>query len=375
MIPFLDLKAINLRHAESFQQALNEVLKSGRFTLGSALEGFENEFASYCDAQHCIGVSDGLNALRLVLQAWGVGPGDEVIVPSNTFIATWLAVSQVGARPIPVEPRADTLNIDPDRIAGAITSRTRAIIPVHLYGQPADMAPIMALADKHGLKVLEDAAQSHGATYLGARTGSLGHAAAFSFYPSKNLGALGDGGAITTGDSNLASKLRELRNYGSPQKYVHTEIGLNARLDELQAAFLSVKLKRLDQDNAQRRVIAQIYLDGLKDSGLTLPHVIEGSVSSWHLFAVHCDARDELQASLTNSKIETLVHYPIPPHLQVAYLNLAWCAGDYPISEQSARQVLSLPIGPTMTSQQAKHVVRVVVEKMMAVIKKTRHVF
>ena len=374
MIPFLDLKAINLRHAESFQQALNAVLKSGRFTLGSVLEGFENEFASYCDAQHCIGVSDGLNALRLVLQAWGVGPGDEVIVPSNTFIATWLAVSQVGARPIPVEPRADTLNIDPDLIAGAITSKTRAIIPVHLYGQPADMAPIMALADKHGLKVLEDAAQSHGATYHGARTGSLGHAAAFSFYPSKNLGALGDGGAITTGDSNLASKLRELRNYGSPQKYVHTEIGLNARLDELQAAFLSVKLKCLDQDNAQRRLIAQIYLDGLKDSGLALPHVIEGAISSWHLFALQCDARDDLQASLIDSRIETLVHYPIPPHLQKAYLNLAWCAGDYPISEQSARQVLSLPIGPTMTSQEAKHVVRVVGEKMMA-IKKIRHVF
>ncbi len=286
------------------------------------------------------------------------------MVPSNTFIATWFAVSQLGALPVPVEPNPATLNIDPNRIEAAITDRTRAIIPVHLYGQPAEMAQILAIANKYGLPVLEDAAQSHGSTYQNRRTGGLGNAAAFSFYPSKNLGALGDGGAITTNDSELASKLRALRNYGSKQKYVHVEIGLNSRLDELQAAFLSIKLKRLDEDNAQRKAIAKIYLEGLAETGLTLPKFINEVDSSWHLFTVHHESRDELQNRLRSAGIETLIHYPIPPHLQIAYASRNWPSGGFPIAEYSAKNILSLPIGPTQTIDEANQIVHEVCKQL-----------
>ena len=272
-IPFLDLQGINLRHRADYREALERVLASGWLVLGPEVEAFEAEFAAYCGTKHCIGVGNGLDALHLVLRALGIGFGDEVIVPGNTFIATWLAVSYAGATPVPVEPLATTHGLDPDRIETAITPRTRAIIPVHLYGLPTDMDRINAIAARHGLAVIEDAAQAHGARYRGRRAGSLGKAAAFSFYPGKNLGALGDGGAITTNDDGLAVTLRRLRNYGSELKYRHELKGFNTRLDELQAAFLRIRLRALDDDNARRNAVAEQYLENLGDTPLRLPTV------------------------------------------------------------------------------------------------------
>lgn len=361
MIPFLDLKAINLRHREEFHACLERVLESGWLVLGRENEAFEAEFARYCGTEYCIGVANGLEALHLVLRAWNIGPGDEVIVPSNTYIATWLAVSETGATPIPVEPDAQTFNLDPAKVEAAITTRTRAILPVHLYGQTARMDVIMEIAGRRGIKVLEDAAQAHGAALYGRRAGALGDAAAFSFYPGKNLGALGDAGAVTTSDRTLAEKLRVLRNYGSRVKY-HNEVrGHNSRLDELQAAFLRAKLPSLDSDNARRNEIAAVYTSGLDDlDDLMLPEVAPGCDSVWHLYVVRHVRRDALQESLQRIGVGTLIHYPIPPHLQPAYMSLKLPAGTYPLSEAIHRECLSLPMGPTMTDEEASQVVEAV---------------
>lgn len=356
-VAFLDLKSPHIHLREELEAAFQRVLASGRFVLGTELEAFEAEFAAFCGVRHCIGVGNGLDALHLILKGYGLGPGDEVIVPSNTYIATWLAVSHCGATPVPVEPVESTYNIDPRRIEAAVTSRTRAIIAVHLYGQPADMDPILSIAGRHDLKIIEDAAQAHGARYKGRRTGGLGHAAGFSFYPGKNLGALGDGGAITTNDDDLARHLCLLRNYGSEVRYRHDMQGFNSRLDELQAAMLRIKLQHLDDWNSRRREIASAYLRGLAGSGLGLPEEAEWAESVWHLFAVRSVARKELQDALAAADIQTLIHYPIPPHLQPAYQALGLAEGDLPIAEAIHREILSLPMDPYLTDNDMNHVI------------------
>jgi dTDP-4-amino-4,6-dideoxygalactose transaminase len=351
-IPFLDLKSSQLALNAELGEAFDRVLASGRYILSDEVIGFEQEFAAYCDVQHCVSVANGLDALHLLLRAYGVGAGDEVIVPANTFIATWLAVSYAGATPVPVEPIEGTCNLDPSAIEEMLTARTRAIIPVHLYGQPADMDPINALARRHNLKVIEDAAQAHGARYKGRPTGGLGVAAAFSFYPGKNLGALGDGGAITTDDDDLAKRLRMLRNYGSEVKYVHDDKGFNSRLDELQAALMRPKLRRLDDWNARRKQIAAAFLEGLAgcQPELILPTVPEWAEPVWHLFVVRHVERDRLLQYLKNEGIGSMIHYPIPPHLQKAFSELGHGVGKYPITERIHRECLSLPMDPSMTS-------------------------
>jgi dTDP-4-amino-4,6-dideoxygalactose transaminase len=352
MIPFLDLHASNARNRQAFHDALDRVLDSGRFILGQEVDRFEQEFAAYCGARHCIGVGNGLDALHLTLRAMGIGPGEEVIVPSNTFIATWLAVSHSGATPVPVEPDPRTFNLDPTRIEAAITPRTRAIIPVHLYGLVSDIDRIAAIARERGLKVIEDAAQAHGARFKGRPAGSLGDAAAFSFYPGKNLGALGDGGAITTDDDELATRVRLLANYGSKTKYLHEAKGLNSRLDELQAAFLRVKLRSLDNDNARRRAVASRYVAALRNTELVLPEVADPLSHVWHLFVIRSAQRGRIQRHLRNAEIDSLIHYPIPPHLQLAYADLHVPAGSLPIAERLHEEVLSLPMGSTMSDDE-----------------------
>lgn len=360
-VPFLDLAPAYAELRDGLDAAYRRVMSSGRYLLGDELERFESEFAACCEAAHCIGVANGLDALHLILRAYRIGPGDEVIVPTHTFIATWLALSYAGAAPVPVEPDPRTFNLDPARIERAITPKTRAIVPVHLYGQPADMDPILAVARRHKLKVIEDAAQSHGARYKGRRTGSLADAAAFSFYPAKNLGAVGDGGAITTSDPELAGRLRALRNYGSRQKYDHACFGLNSRLDDLQAAFLRVKLRKLDEWNARRRAVASRYLTALSSvPALELPFVPQYAEPVWHIFAVRHPRRDSLQSSLTEAGIGTLVHYPIPPHLSGAYSSAGYKPGDFPISEETAKTELSLPIGPHLSPAQQDSVIQAV---------------
>ncbi|MBI1920708.1 MAG: DegT/DnrJ/EryC1/StrS family aminotransferase [Geobacter sp.] len=350
-IPFMDLKSAYVELKGELDAAYYRVLTSGWYIMGAELEAFEAEFAAYCGVRHCVGVANGLEALTLVLRAWGVGPGDEVIVPSNTYIATWLAVTHVGAIPVPVEPYEDTCNINPALIEASITKRTKAILPVHLYGQTAEMDPICGIACRHGLKVLEDAAQAHGASYKGKLAGSLGDAAGFSFYPGKNLGAFGDGGAVTTNDPELAYKIRCLRNYGSREKYVNETTGFNSRLDELQAAFLRVKLRYLDDWNEKRRKLAAWYLKNLTVSfpELILPKVPAWAEPCWHLFAVRHADRDAFQAMLTRHGVGTLIHYPTPPHLQKAYAELKYSAGSFPVAEKLASQILSLPMWPQLT--------------------------
>ncbi|CAM3841812.1 DegT/DnrJ/EryC1/StrS family aminotransferase [Polynucleobacter antarcticus] len=358
MIPFLDLKTINLRQKERLQEALDRVLDSGWLILGKEVEIFEKEFADYCGTKFCIGVANGLDALNLVLRAWGIGIGDEVIVPSNTYIATWLAVSQTGATPIPVEPNIHSYNLDPSLIEGAITSRTKAIIPVHLYGHAAEMAPIMDIARRNNLKVLEDAAQAHGAIFQGNKVGGLGDAAAFSFYPGKNLGALGDGGGITTNDPVLAQKLKILRNYGSEAKYQNSIKGFNSRLDEIQAAFLRAKLGRLDEDNRRRQFIAKSYenaFQGLKN--IILPIANSSNECVWHLYVIRHPKRDLFMQFLAKNQVAAMIHYPIPPHLQPAYQDLGFIEGSFPISEEIHRTCISLPIGPTMTDDDIESVI------------------
>ena len=360
MIQFLDIKEINLAIEVELKSAFDRVLKSGWFVLGQEVSGFETEFAAYCGASGAVGVSNGLDALHLILRAYDIGPGDEVIVPSNTFIATWLAVTYCGAKPVPVEPLIDTYNIDPAKIEAAINEHTKAIIAVHLYGQPADMDPIVAIGKKHGLRVIEDAAQAHGATYKGFKSGTLGDAAAFSFYPGKNLGALGDGGAVTSNDTDLITKVRMLSNYGSQVKYRHELRGYNARLDELQAAFLRVKLHHLDAQTEIRRQIAATYSELLCDVGV--PYVMSDANPVWHLYVIRTKRRDQLLQRLKDQGITALIHYPVPPHLQGAYADLGYTKGDFPISETIHKELLSLPMGPTLKDEDIYKVIESVVK-------------
>ena len=356
-IPFLELRAAYLELKPEIDAAVARVLDSGWYILGKEVEAFEAEWAAYCEAKHAVGVANGLDALHLALLALGVGPGDEVIVPSNTYIATWLAVNQCGATPVPVEPDERTYNIDPARIEAAITPKTKVILPAHLYGQPADLDPILAIARKHGLRVLEDAAQAHGARYRGRRIGGHGDVVAWSFYPGKNLGALGDGGAITTDDPDIADRIRVLRNYGSRIKYENEVQGYNSRLDPIQAAVLRVKLRVLDEWNGRRKAIAAQYLAAFSphSAGEVLvkrvfipPYVPDYADPVWHLFVIRSAQRDTLQQQLTNAGIGSMIHYPIPPHLQAAYAELGYQQGDFPIAEVMAGAVLSLPMGPQM---------------------------
>jgi dTDP-4-amino-4,6-dideoxygalactose transaminase len=357
-VPFLDFVGPYEELKAELDEAYFRFMRSAWYILGKEVEAFEQEYAQYCGSKYCIGVANGLEALHLLLRAYGIGVGDEVIVPSNTYIATWLAVSYADARPVPVEPDPRTSNIDPARIESALTSKTKAIMPVHLYGQPADMDPMMDIARKHGLKVIEDNAQAQGARYKGRRTGSLGHAAGHSFYPGKNLGALGDAGAVTTDDPQLADRVRTLRNYGSKKKYYNDVKGYNSRLDELQAAFLRVKLKKLDEWNHRRKTVAERYQKALpRSNDLVLPFVPAWADPVWHLYVVKTPHRDVFQQKLTDRGIGTLIHYPVPPHLSGAYANGVWPAGTFPIAEQLANTVLSLPIGPHLTNEQAEIVI------------------
>lgn len=352
---FFELDAVDPGLRAELDAAYQRVLASSQLILGPELAAFEAEFAAYCGAGQAIGVGNGLDALVLALRAAGVGAGDEVVVPSHTFAATWLAVTQVGARPVPVEPDPASYTITADGVRAALSPRTAAIIPVSLYGHPVDMDPILALAADRGLFVLEDAAQSHGATYRGRRTGGLAHATAFSFYPTKNLGALGDGGAVTTSDPQLAERLRKLRNYGSARKYEHELAGVNSRLDELQAAFLRAKLGRLDAANAARRAHGQAYTRALAD----IPGVVPPATADWaehvhHLYVVRCADRPAAQAKLAAAEIQTLIHYPVACHRQPAFADLGFRPGQFPLAEQLAAEVLSLPMWPAMPAGAAQ---------------------
>lgn len=356
-VPILDLKPAYDELRTELDAAYHRVMESGWVLLGRELEAFESEYAASVGARYCIGVANGLEAMQLVLMALGVGPGDEVIVPSHGYIATWLAVTHVGAKPVPCEPDPQTYNIDPARIAAALTPRTKVILPIHLYGQPADMAAINALAEQHGLFVLEDAAQSHGAQCHGRQAGALGHAAGVSFYPSKNLGALADAGAVTTNDAALADKLRHLRNYGSKVRYQNEYLGLNSRLSELQAAFLRAKLPRLAEWNQRRVGLAARYRAQLRGAGdVIVPFVPAWAEPVWHLFVIRTRRRDALQKHLAAAGVGTQVHYPVPPHLSRAYALAGGKRGDFPLAEQLADEVLSLPIGPHVTSAQVDYV-------------------
>jgi len=351
MTPFLDLSLATAEVRDEIDEAISRVLDSGRYIQGPEVEAFEREFARYCGARHCVGVASGLDALTLTLRALDIGEGDEVIVPSNTYIATWLAISTVGARIVPVEPDSRSYNLDPERVESAITPRTRAILAVHLYGQAAQMEDLGEIAGRHGLHLLADAAQAHGAPLHG-------YTSAFSFYPSKNLGALGDGGAVVTNDGALAAKVRLLGNYGSREKY-HNELrGANSRLDPLQAAILRVKLKRLDRSNRRRSEIAARYLAELGGiPGLRLPKVAAGCDSVWHIFAVRHPERDWLARQLWQEGIGTLIHYPVPPHLSEAYRDAGFRRGAFPIAEEIAATELSLPLHPHLTDEQVEEVI------------------
>ena len=393
-VPFLDLRAAYIELKPEIDDAVARVLNSGWYILGDEVEAFEAEWAAYCEAKHAVGVANGLDALHLALRALGVGPGDEVIVPSNTYIATWLAVSQCGATPVPVEPDALTYNIDPARIEQAITPATRVIMPVHLYGQPADLDPILAIACKHGLRVVEYAAQAHGARYKGRRIGAHGDIVAWSFYPGKNLGALGDGGAITTNDPEIADRIRVLHSYGSRVKYENEVKGYNSRLDAIQAAVLRVKLRVLDEWNDRRKAIAKRYLNSLNaasqadslhqsarlsnshgednssdqtynggrvknnntKSRFVLASVPEWADPVWHLFIIRHPIRDQLQHRLAQAGIQTMIHYPIPPHKQQAYAKNGFGEMPLPLATQMAGEVISLPMGPHLDGESTQTV-------------------
>ena len=362
MIPFLNLQDGYRELKSEIDQAVLRVLDSGLYILGDELEAFETEWASYCGASHSVGVANGLDALILSMHALGIGAGDEIIVPSHTFIATWLAVSAVGAVPVPVEPDIDTFNIDPARIKNAITSRTKAIIAVHLYGQPADLDPILAVTRKHGLALIEDAAQAHGARYKGRRIGGHGDIACWSFYPGKNLGALGDAGGVTTNRKDLAEQIKVLRNYGSRQKYIHEVTGANSRLDPIQAAVLRVKLTHLDEWADRRREVAAAYSAALANTGLILPQVAPGTEHTWHLYVIRSKHRDKMMRKLTAAGIGTQIHYPIAPHMQGAYAVLGYDADAFPLAKQLADEVFSLPIGPHVDPQTTAEAVRLALE-------------
>lgn len=355
-VPFLDLQAAASDISPEIEAALVQSARSGQYIMGPILEQFEAEFASYTGAAHCLGVANGLDALRLGLQAMGIGAGDEVIVPANTFIATWLAVSQCGAVPVPVEPIEATHNIDPDAVADAITPKTKAILAVHLYGQPADLGALQAVADRHDLPLLQDAAQAHGARYKSKPLGSMG-TATFSFYPSKNLGALGDGGALVTNDASVAHHLKLLRNYGSEEKYVHELKGQNSRLDPLQAAVLSLKLRVLDDWNGKRQAIARRYSDAFAKAGAIIPFVPDWADPVWHLYVLRHADRDQFQTRLNAAGVATAIHYPIPPHLQKAYSDMGYEPGRFPLSETLAKEVISLPMCPGQSDAQTEYVI------------------
>lgn len=346
-VPFLDVHAAYLELKFEIDSAITRVLASGQYILGDEVDAFEEEFAAFCHTRYAIGVANGLDALHLALRGMGIGCGDEVIVPANTFIASWIAVSHCGATPIPVEPNPQTFNVEAEQIAQAISAKTKAIMPVHLYGLPADLDPILALAKQFGLRVLEDAAQAHGAKYKGIVLGGHSDAAAWSFYPGKNLGALGDGGCVTTNDPDLALTLRKLRNYGSGIKYTHDLIGFNSRLDPIQAAVLRVKLKYLDEWNRRRSRLAAHYASALADCDIELPVNPDYATPAWHLFAIQSNARDRLRTHLDNLGIRTIIHYPVAPARQVAYADRG-LACEFPITDRIASRVLSLPIGPQL---------------------------
>jgi dTDP-4-amino-4,6-dideoxygalactose transaminase len=361
-VPFLDVAAGYRELREQVDAAYARVMDSGRYVLGGEVEAFEREFALMCEARHAIGVGNGLDALTIALRAHEIGPGDEVIVPAHTFIATWLSVASCGASVVPVDVDPLTLLIDPEAAAAAVSERTAAVVPVHLYGRPADMDAIGTLAELHRVLIVEDAAQAHGARFADRAVGSLGHAAAFSFYPAKNLGAFGDAGALTTDDDAIALRARRLRNYGSGTRYVHEEAGVNSRLDPLQAAFLRVKLSALDRWNARRVSVAETYLASLADvPELTLPAAADATVRPvWHLFCVRHPRRDELVKHLESRGVETLVHYPVPPHLSEAFADLAMRAGSFPVTEAAADSLISLPIGPHLDDADVEVVVEAV---------------
>lgn len=356
-VPFVSFKPLEKELDADLRAAFERVYQRSWYIEGQEDEAFEKAFAAYCGTEHCVGCGNGLDALMLVLKALGVGEGDEVLVPSNTYIATALAVTYTGATPVFVEPDIRTYDLDPARLEAALTPKTKAVMPVHLYGQPCDMDPIMAFAKAHGLFVVEDCAQAHGATYHGQRIGTFGDAAGFSFYPGKNLGALGDAGAVVTNNRDLAEKVRALGNYGSDYKYHHVYQGNNSRLDELQAAFLVAKLPHLDRMNQDRRRIAARYLDEIHNSQLILPYILPGTEPVWHIFAVRCRKRDELVAYLAGKGIATNKHYPIPMHLQGAYASLGIPKGTLPIAEEISATQLSLPMFYGMTEDEVSYVV------------------
>lgn len=362
-IPFLDLSAPSAELSAELEQAALTIIRKGWYVGGPAVSEFETSFARYCGAAHCVGVGNGLDALTLSLRALSIGPGDGVIVPSNTFIASWLAISAVGATPVPVEPDPTTHLITADGIRAAMTPQVRAIMPVHLYGQPVDLDEIAGLARAFDVALVEDAAQAHGARYNGQKIGAHGDAVCWSFYPGKNLGALGDGGGVTTNDPALAAKIRKLANYGGERRGISDDIGVNSRLDTIQAAFLSEKLPRLDEWNDRRRACAQLYLEGLsglQSKGLSLPVVADNTDPAWHLFVIRLRERDRIATTLKAAGIDTLSHYPIPPHMQQAYHHLGYQAGDLPIARQLADEVLSLPIGPHLGEENCKRVIEAV---------------
>lgn len=361
-VPFLDLRASYRELQEELEAEVLRSLRSGWYIGGEDVEAFESDFSAFTGARHCVGVANGLEALHLALRALGVGVGDEVIVPSNTFIATWLAVSECGAIPVPVEPDNATCNIDVARIDAAITPRTKVIIPVHLYGQPADLDSVLEIARKHGLRVLEDAAQAQGACYKGKQIGGHGDAVAWSFYPGKNLGAFGDAGGVTTNDAALAETIRVLRNYGSRRRYVNEVQGYNSRLDPVQATVLRAKLRHLPEWNSRRARIAARYSQALSNCDLTLPEVPQWADPAWHLYCVRHPQRDRLREILADNGVETLVHYPIPPHLQRAYAGLGYVKGAFRVAEKMADTLISLPIGPAMQDEQVDRVISVLIE-------------
>lgn len=360
MIKFLDLEKINNRFRDEIDLRIKTILDKGWYLQGEENESFTKNFAQYCGTKHCIGVANGLDALNLIIKAMGFGVGDEIIVPANTYIASILAISQNGCTPVLVEPDTNTYNINPDLIEQKITSRTKAIMVVHLYGQAVQMEKIWKLAKKYDLKVIEDSAQAHGAFCQGRRVGNLSDASAFSFYPGKNLGCIGDGGAVTTNDGELAAKIKAIANYGSDRKYHHIYKGVNSRLDEIQAAVLDVKLKYLDQDNEKRRKIAKYYRENIKNEKIILPSTYNENSHVWHVFVVRTDERDRFQKYLQDNDIQTIIHYPTPPHKQGAYSE--WNHLSFPITEEIHKTIISIPISPVMTEKEIQRIMEVINE-------------
>ncbi|MFL0165532.1 DegT/DnrJ/EryC1/StrS family aminotransferase [Candidatus Clostridium helianthi] len=356
-VPFLNFKPMHNEIKDEILDVFEKIYDNNWFILGPYVEAFEKEFSKYCGANYCISCGNGLDALSIILRGYDIGEGDEVIVPANTYIATALAVSYVGAKVILVEPDINTFNIDVTKIEAAITKKTKAIIAVHLYGRPAEIDKIKPLCKKYNLKLIEDSAQAHGAIYNGQKAGNLGDAAGFSFYPGKNLGALGDGGAILTNDKELAEKVRAIRNYGSKIKYYNEYKGVNSRLDEIQAGYLSIKLKSLDKWNSYRQKVAKVYLEKITNNKLILPNIDLETDSIWHVFALRTEFRDELVAYLNSHGISTVIHYPIPIHLQKAYKELGYKEGDFPLAESISKTVLSIPIWYGMTNEEINYVI------------------